>query len=288
MAVLKDKIAVITGASRGLGLAIAEAYTQAGAAVVLASRSAESVQTVVDKLTDTGARASGLACDVADLSQVRALADHAVATFGDFDIWINNAAAAGPYGPVMHIPHASVERVFHTNILGTYYGSLVAMRHFLARGGGKLINISGAGDRRPHPMQTPYSSTKAWLINFTRALAEEYKDSPVGVYVFNPGMMDTELIQNLEAIQGYESRLSSLDKVMQVISKPPQVPAQRAVWLASAETDGKTGLVVRESSPFRLLGSALRAGLDRLFNRPARPIDIRITTIPAALEEKLD
>jgi glucose 1-dehydrogenase len=138
---LVDKIAVITGGARGFGLAIAQAFIHAGAGVVLTSRYPETVQKTVTTLRSQGARVSGMACNVIDPQQVQALADFAIDTFGRFDIWINNAGLTAPYGPTIHIQPETFEKVTHTNILGTYYGSLVAMRHFLNRGEGKLINV---------------------------------------------------------------------------------------------------------------------------------------------------
>lgn len=97
--ILQDKVAVITGGSRGLGYAIAETYARAGTKVVIASRSARSVDEAVKKLQQNGAQAAGLACDVGDLSQVEALAELAIRTFGRIDIWVNNAGISAPYGP---------------------------------------------------------------------------------------------------------------------------------------------------------------------------------------------
>ena len=91
MGLLENKVAVITGSTRGLGLAMAQAFVREGASVVVASRSAEAVTKTVDTLRAEGGQASGLACDVSDLAQVQALADHALNAFGRFDIWVNNA-----------------------------------------------------------------------------------------------------------------------------------------------------------------------------------------------------
>ncbi|MBK7318311.1 SDR family NAD(P)-dependent oxidoreductase [Candidatus Villigracilis affinis] len=102
--VLKDKVAVITGGSRGLGLAIAQTYARAGAKVVIASRTPHAVGLAVDSLRASGYQATGLACDVADMAQVEALVQHAIQTFGRMDIWVNNAGLSAPYGPTVHIP----------------------------------------------------------------------------------------------------------------------------------------------------------------------------------------
>ena len=103
---LKGKIAVITGGSRGLGYAIAQAYNAAGAAVVIAGRSQSTLDKAVGGLLNGGGRASGLAVDVGSHEQVEALAEHAVRTFGRIDIWVNNAGMGAPYGPTMQVPPA--------------------------------------------------------------------------------------------------------------------------------------------------------------------------------------
>jgi glucose 1-dehydrogenase len=288
MGVLEGKIAVITGGTRGLGLAIAKAYTQEGAAVVVGSRSQLSVDVAVAALSATGGRASGLACDVANLDQVRALADHAIQVFGRYDIWVNNAGLSAPYGPTVAMAPEEFAGVVQTNIFGVYYGTLVAMRYFLSGGSGKLINMLGRGDKGPVPLQNAYGSSKTWVRNFTLALASETKESGVGVFAFNPGMMDTDMLYDVQAIAGYEDQLKRLPAVMRMFSRPPEESAQRAVWLASSATDGRTGLEIQQLSRSKALGGALREGMRSLLRRPAKPVDIKVTTVPSDLPQKVD
>jgi glucose 1-dehydrogenase len=288
MGILEGKIAVITGGTRGLGLAIAKAYAREGAAVVIGSRSIGSVDMAVAALGAAGGRASGLACDVAELDQVQALADHAIQVFGRYDIWVNNAGLSAPYGPTLAIASEEFTGVVQTNIFGVYYGTLVAMRYFLARGNGKLINMLGRGDKGPIPLQNAYGSSKAWVRNFTLALAEETKETEVGVFAFNPGMMDTDMLFDVQAVAGYEDQLRQLPVVMRMFSRPPEEPAQRAVWLASSATDGRTGLEIQQLSRTKALGGVLREGMRGLLRRPARPVDIKVTTVPSDLPQKVD
>ncbi len=285
MGILTGKTAVITGSTRGLGLAIARAYAREGAAVVISSRSAEAVDRAVTRLRAESRRVTGLPCDVGDMEQVQALAAHAEETFGGFDIWVNNAGVAAPYGPTAHIPPEGFLRVYRTNILGVYHGSMVAIRRFLAQGHGKLINVLGRGARRPVPMQNAYAASKAWVRSFTLALAREYRESGVGIYAFSPGLMDTDLLRRVEAVAGYEGRLQPLKTVMRLWANPPEVPARKAVWLASDATDGRTGLEVRILGPAGMARGVVRDLLRRLLRRPAPPFDLEITTIPPAIPE---
>jgi len=288
MGVLEGKIAVITGGTRGLGLAIAKAYIQEGAAVIVGSRSIVSVETAVAALNAGGGGATGLACDVSDLEQVRALAEHAIQVFGHYDIWVNNAGISAPYGPTVAIAPEEFTRVVQTNIFGVYYGTLVAMRYFLTRDSGKLINLLGRGDKEPAPLQNAYGSSKAWVRNFTLAIADETKTSRVGVFAFNPGMMDTDLLYDVQAVAGYEDRLKQLPVAMRMFSRPPEEPAQRAVWLASSATDGRTGLEIHQLSRSKALGGVLREGMRSVLRRPAKPVDIKVTTVPSDLPQAVD
>ncbi len=282
MGKLEGKIAVITGGTRGFGFAVAQAYVQEGAAVVVASRSSSSVSQAVKNLKDAGGQASGIPVDVAEIDQVRALAEHATDKFGRFDIWLNNAAISAPYGPTVHIRPEDFRSVVETNILGVYNGSRIALAHFLPRGSGKLINLLGRGSRGPQPMQNAYASSKAWVRSFTKALAKENQDSGVGIYAFNPGMMDTDLLMDIGVVEGYESRLDALDTVLRMFSHPPEIPAQKAVWLASSATDGKTGLEVNELGFTGMVGGVLREGLRRLTGRQGPDYNIQIHSVPSA------
>lgn len=277
---LEGKTAVITGGSRGLGLGIAQAFAQAGAAVVVASRSQSSVDQAVQAIRATGGQAAGMSVDVADLEQMKALAQFALATFGRLDIWINNAGIAGPYGPTLGFTPETFNQVVQTNILGVYNGSRAAMLHFLTQRSGKLINILGHGYKNPVPYQNAYASSKAWVRSFTKALAEETKDSGIGVFAFNPGMVLTELLTDVEVIEGAEDKLKVFPTIVRMWAKPPEVPAQKAVWIASSATDGKTGQLISIFSPWTMLSGAAKEGLRKLSKKSTAGSEIRIQSIP--------
>src|SRR5262249_31610548 len=143
--------------------------------------------------------------DVADPAQMEALAVHAVERFGRIDLWVNNAGASAPWARTLDVPRDAYERVIRTNILGGYYGSVTALRHILPRRSGKLINLAGIGARGPAPFANAYGPSKAWVRSFTLALAREYRDSGVGIFLFGPGMVLTEMLTHLHVI-GAEAR----------------------------------------------------------------------------------
>ncbi len=277
MDLLYDKKAVITGGTRGLGLAIARAYIAEGASVLVASRSQAAVD---DAVRELGEKASGFAADVTDLAQVEALADYAVKTFGRIDIWVNNAGTAGPYGPTLDLAPDAFYQVIQTNIVGVYNGSQAAMTRFLAQGSGKLINVLGRGYKGPVPWQNAYSASKAWVRSFTMALAAETKASGVGVYAFAPGMVVTDLLTNVEVTRGSEQRLKVLPTIIRMWAKPPEDASRRAVWIASVGTDCQTGLLISDNSRWQMLPGALREGWCRLLRRPVPAVPVHLKTIP--------
>ncbi len=277
--ILQNKVAVITGGSRGLGFAIAEAYAREGAKVVIASRTQKAVDQAVRKLRENGAQANGLACDVGDLRQVEALAEFAIQKFGRLDIWVNNAGLSAPYGPTAHLPSESFQSVIDTNITGTYNGSVTALRQFARQKSGKLINLLGRGDKGAVPLQNAYSSSKVWVRNFTQALAKEYAGSGIDVFGFNPGLVRTDMISNIEAVSGYEKRLTPLRYVTMLWGNDADVPAEKAAWLASSATDGKNGLQVSVLTSYFKVSRLVKQAFNWLTRQPSELRDLNITTI---------
>ncbi len=281
--ILQDKVAVITGGSRGLGYAIAETYAREGAQVIIASRSARSVSDAVKMLQAKGAQVAGQACDVAEIQQVESLAEFAIQNFGHIDIWVNNAGLSAPYGPSAHIPSSNFQNVIDTNITGTYNGSVVAMRYFLAQKSGKLINLLGRGDTGSISFQSAYSSSKVWVRNFTKTLAKEYQKSGVDVFGFNPGLVRTEMLSNVHAVSGYENGLNPLRFVAMLWGNDADVPAEKALWLVSSATDGKNGSMVTVLTAWLILSRLIALPFRKLFNHSTELLELNITSVEPAV-----
>lgn len=270
MGILSGKVAVITGGTRGLGLGIARAYVLEGALVVLASRSQSSVDAAIREIDQSGNKVVGMAVDVADLKQVEELAAHAIKSFGRLDIWVNNAGISCPYGPTIGSSPEDFIRVVDTNILGVYHGSRTAMKYFLSQGSGKLINVLGHGDSGPVAWQNAYASSKIWVKSFTMSLAKENEGTGVGVYAFNPGLVLTEMLTDVDVIEGSEDRLKAFPTIVRMWANPPAVPAKKAVWIASSATDKKTGMVIKILSPGSMLLGVVKEAI-RALKRSAEP-----------------
>jgi glucose 1-dehydrogenase len=282
---LGGKVAVITGSTAGLGLAIARAYADAGARVVVSGHLPDEVARAVAWLGERGADVVGRPCDVRELAQVAALAEAAVAAFGAVDLWVNNAGVTAVQGPTAAVPPESFTRVVTTNILGTYHGSLVALRQMGPRGRGKLINIVGQGERRPNPYGNAYGASKTWIRAFTLALAAEERARGVGVFTLNPGLLDTALTREMTVVAGYEGRARAFDRIARLVAVPPEESARLALWLASAATDGRTGIELRAPVGRRLLRGLVREAARAIVGRPAPPHVHYRTVAPAGAPE---
>jgi len=279
MNLLENKVAVITGSTRGLGLAIARAYAAAGAAVVISGRTQSTVDAVVAEFVAGGATAAGLACDVGSLEQVAALGAFAVERFGRIDVWVNNAGLSAPYGPTVDIGPEEFRRVVDTNIVGVYNGSIVALGHMLPNRRGKLINLLGRSRNKGVKYQNAYSASKAWVGSFTSALAAEHAESGVDIFAFNPGLVDTDMLRRVDVVQGFEQKVKPLETVIRLWGNQPDLPAQKALWLASSASDGKNGLVADVLGPRRLLGGLLREAGRRVTGKPAPDTSLRVRTV---------
>ena len=227
---LKDKVVVVTGSTRGFGLAIARAFVEAGAKVVITGRSQEAVERSLNGM-QAGERAAGFVLDVREEAQVHGLAKNAIEKFGHFDIWINNAGYSSAAGMLLDMDPREALDMFLTNDMGAMYGAQAAMKHFLPRKQGLLVNIYGNGSfLRPATPTALYGTTKAWLTSFTRSLANENKGSGVQILGFSPGMMSTDMLTSPRVVgEKAQARMENFGFVLRFLSQPADVPARQLV-----------------------------------------------------------
>src|SRR6476620_3432314 len=247
--ILRGRVAVVTGSSRGLGFAMARVLGLHGATVVLAARSGDDVAAAVRRLLDETIAASGRRCDTAELADVEALRAESVAR-GTLDSWVNHAGTSGVYGPTASTPADDFTRVVRTNILGTFHGSRVALPVFLGQGHGDLVNLYGQGDRGPVALQNAYASSKRWVRQFTESLRLETKGTGVRVHGMNPGLVVTDLLGHVTSQPGYEQRLGGLQVVVGLWGQTPDDAARPLLKLVTSDAAEfryltKTRLVTR-------------------------------------------
>jgi short-subunit dehydrogenase len=199
---LAGRVAVITGASSGIGLAIAQALAREGVAVVLGARRAERLGEAVDAIRATGGRADSVEMDVTDEVAAQRLVDRAGSAFGPLDIMVCNAGF-GYYGTVEQTPPATMQRMMDVNFMGTFLATRAALPIFRARGQGDLVIISSIVGQRGVAHMGGYSATKAAQKGFAEALRAEFAGTRIRVTVVYPVSTQTEFRSAMERDYGY-------------------------------------------------------------------------------------
>jgi short-subunit dehydrogenase len=199
-----EQVLVITGASSGIGLVTAQLAASKGARVLLAARNEADLSLAVEAIRAAGGRAAYQVCDVAEIVQVKALADRAIAEFGGFDTWVNDAAVS-IYGKWSEVPLADARRQFDVNYWGVVHGTLTAVNHLRDKGG-SIINVASALADRAIPLQGNYAATKFAVKAFTDSLRMELEADgvPISLTLVKPGSMDTPLFQKARTFLGVE------------------------------------------------------------------------------------
>jgi len=251
------KSVVITGSTRGIGFGLAESFLERGCAVVVSGRTEASVQKAVKTLGDRHPpeRILGIPCDVQDNHQLQNLWDQASANFDQVDIWVNNAGISGPQGAVWELSNEDIQEVISANILGTIFGSNVAIRGMQKQRSGALYNMEGYGsDGTVRPgMAAVYGTTKAGVHFFTKSLASDLKDSHLIIGSLRPGMVITEFV--MQHFEGDPERLERVRGVFNIIADRPE---NVTPWLArKILANRKSGAVISYPSPWRYLGRLL-------------------------------
>ncbi len=239
---LKDKVAVITGASKGIGKGIALRYSQEGAIVVLASRSMDLLSAITEEIRNKGGRATALPIDVRKHESVQEVVDRTVEDYGRLDVMVNNAGISMAH-PSEDLSVEDWMAALETDLFGVFYGCQSAGRQMIGQGSGCIINITSAYGIVAAPMRAAYCASKAAANMLTKVLAIEWASRNIRVNAIAPGYVRTELVQGvidkgmlpLGAIEKRtpQGRMGEVEEVLGA-----------AVFLASDEASFVTGSIL--------------------------------------------
>jgi NAD(P)-dependent dehydrogenase (short-subunit alcohol dehydrogenase family) len=258
------KVVVITGGSRGIGQGLAREFGTRGCRVVICGRSLATVETALLDLHARGVTATGIAADVADRDQVQALWNHAIATYGRVDVWINNAGMSVSRGPLPQVPADAVEAIVRTNLLGVMHGCAVAQTGLASQsGGGWIWNMEGFGSNgQKQPGLTSYGATKRAVTYLTESLIKETKGTPVKVAFLSPGIVATDLL-----VDDYDGQPEALERARKIFNILGDRVETVTPWLAdkvlAAVEKGKPGVRVAWLTTPKAFGRFATAGFKK-------------------------
>ncbi len=265
---LARQVVVITGASSGIGLVTARMAARAGARLVLAARNEEAIQQLAQEIRSQGGQALAVRTDVGSEEDMRQLAEAAIAEFGTFDTWVNNAGVS-IFGRCEEVSIADMRRMFDTLYWGAVYGSRMAVAHFRHRGAaGALINVGSFFGDRATPVQSTYCTAKHALHGWTDALRMELEmeKAPVSVTLIHPGRIDTPYNEHAQSY--YQHQVAHRGMVY-----PPEAVAEAILFAAAhPKRDMYVGL---QAKVLKMVGDAAPRFLDKL---------MEVVTIPGQVD----
>jgi NAD(P)-dependent dehydrogenase (short-subunit alcohol dehydrogenase family) len=245
---LQGQVAIITGGGRGIGKAAAEQLAALGATVVVTARSQEQVEKVAADLRGKGASALGVSGDVAHAAHVRQIVEETQAQFGRIDIIVNNAAVVGPVKDVVDTDAADWAYSIQVNLLGPFYLVRQVLPFMIEQHYGRIVNVSSGAAINPIVGASAYSTSKAGLDMFTRAVAQELVNSGVTINSFHPGMVDTEMQVDLRSVDTSAATFDLNrfhDAYKQGQLRSPNDVAKAITWLAGPWSHEHSGKIFR-------------------------------------------
>lgn len=244
---LQNRVAVITGAGRGIGRAVANEFAAAGAWLTLASRTQSELDRVAEECRARGAECVTCTADVSRYADVEQLVGVALKAFGRIDVLANVAGIYGPIGPIVETDPAEWERALQVNLMGTFNTCRAVLPTMIAQRSGRIVNLSGGGAASPLPRFSAYGVSKAGVVRLTETLAEEVKEHGITVNAIAPGAIDTSLQDEVLAAGEKAGDLYGRMKALRESGKggtPIEVPVRLALFLASDASRGLTGRLV--------------------------------------------
>jgi len=237
---LEKKVAIVSGASRGIGEAIALAFADAGASVVVSSRKLEGVEPVAEKIRSRGQQALALSAHVGHPDQCRTLIGRSVERFGQVDVLVNCAGTNPYFGPMIGIDEGQYLKTFEVNLRGAVEATRAFAQHVIERQSkGSVISIASIAGLRAAPLQGVYGMTKAAMISMTQTLAIELGPSSIRVNAIAPGLIETRLASALTSSPDLVERVTSRTGLGRI--GQPEELAGAALFLASDAASYVTG-----------------------------------------------
>ena len=237
---LKDKVAIITGAGRGLGRSVALAFGRQGAKIVLAARGKGEIDQLAEQLRALRKDAIAIPADISDEDQVNHLIERTLETYGTVDILVNNAGARGPIGPIHNTSLSDWEAALRVNLTSAFLCSKAVLPTMMEKKEGKIINVATTMTLRPN--LTPYMVAKAGLIQFTKQLSRELKEYNIQVNCIHPGVMDTRMQEEIRKAGTQAIGTDMFERLKEEgILQSPDEPAKLILFLASKAADGING-----------------------------------------------
>lgn len=226
------KVALVTGAASGMGLATAQAFAEAGAAVVMADFREDVVRSEAQKLASTGHEAIGIRCDVSDDRQVEQMINRTVSEFGRLDASFNNAGVMAPIAPTADSTRDDWDRVIGINLRGVWSCMKYELRQMERQGSGAVVNNASVGALTGNPGIGSYIASKHGVVGLTRTAALEYIRKGIYVNAVNPGLIDTQIARDV--VSGDEQAYADIAKQVPIgrAGRPEEIAAA-VLWLCS-------------------------------------------------------
>ncbi|MDR3472726.1 MAG: SDR family NAD(P)-dependent oxidoreductase [Devosia sp.] len=273
---LKGEVALVTGASRGIGRAIAEAQAREGAQVVLVARSLEQVQSVADHITAGGGMALAFAADVLDLGAIERVVAEVEAAIGGITLLTNNAAAFRAIGPIWAVDPAEWWQDVETNLRGPFNCCRAVLPGMRARRRGRIINLAGGGAATSFPNGSGYATSKAGLLRFTECVSDTLVDTGVTMFAMDPGLVHTSMTDYQLSSQSGRAYLPGIQALFdRGVDVSPTLAAELSVEIGRGRFDRLAGRMLMAARGDLLLAEA---GVEDILERDLR--SLRVNGVP--------
>ena len=239
---LKDKVAIVTGSTSGIGTGIAAAYADEGASVVICGRRVELAKSIADDLVGRGLTALAVRLDVTDADSIHALVDQVMREFGRIDILVNNSGISPVWKRAEDTGKDVWDQILATNLTGTFLCSQAVGRVMMQQKGGRIINMTSVGGEVALPKLVAYCASKAGIIMLTKVLAAEWAAHNILVNAIGPAFVETDFTSGLRENERIYSELKSKNP-LQRFARPDEIVGA-ALFLASEESSYITGQTI--------------------------------------------